>query len=343
MDAVACEPQFVDHAAALWRSLPSDLRGRFRTPFVDRAARLGVEAEALDVNEIKANEPLPPKARPWADGPTAFVVSIGDIKLGRRLGYRRFVFMEHGAGQAYLGDRGAIRHASYAGGIDRDDVSLFLMPNEYSAALWRQAYPRAQVEVVGCPRLDDLPSRVEGPGPVVAISFHWPAHSVVQEAGTVMGHYLGILPELAKAYPTLGHAHPKGDWQTRMFTQYAAAGIETVTDFDDVCRRADVYICDNSSTLFEFAATGRPVVVLNGPMYRKAIHHGLRFWDAADVGVQVDKPADLVEAVRLAIEDAPARRQAREAALDKVYAYRSGAAARASDVIADHLGAAVAA
>ena len=25
-------------------------------------------------------------------------------------------------------------------------------------------------------------------------------------------------------------------------------------DFDEVCRRADLYICDNSSSLYEFAA-----------------------------------------------------------------------------------------
>ena len=49
---------------------------------------------------------------------------------------------------------------------------------------------------------------------------------------------------------------------------YEAHGIEYVPDFDDVLRRADVYACDNSSTLYEFASTGRPVVVLNAPWYR---------------------------------------------------------------------------
>ena len=58
-------------------------------------------------------------------------------------------------------------------------------------------------------------------------------------------------------------------------------------DFDEVMERSTLYICDNSSTLYEFASTGRPVVVLNAPWFRRDIEHGLRFWEHADVGVSV--------------------------------------------------------
>jgi len=336
LDAIACERQFVDHLAPVWRLLPPMHRGRLLTTeqLLGHARGLGLEADAIDADALRRSS-QPPPARLEA-GPTAFVVSIGDTKVARRLGYRRFAFMEHGAGQAYAGDRHGGRHPSYAGGGDREDVELFLVPNEYSAGLWRAAYPAARVEIVGCPKLEDLPARVPGPGPVVAISFHWPAFTA-PEAGTAIGHYFLALPELAKAFTTIGHAHPKADWPARVERYYHRAGIPFVADFADVCRQADVYVCDNSSTMFEFAATGRPVVVLNSPQYRRNIHHGGRFWDWATIGIQVDKPAELVGAVRRALEDPPDVRAERERVLELVYPIREGAARRAATAIVDHL------
>jgi hypothetical protein len=334
IDVVACEPQFVDHAAPVWRALPSGIRGRFLVDgsLMARAEAKGIDAVEIDATVLRLRTP-PPKAEP-GDGPMAFVVSIGDTKIARRLGYRRFVFMEHGAGQAYTAQPGInARNPSYAGGIDREDVGLFLVPNEYSAALWRAAYPESKVEIVGCPKLDDLPARnLDGPAPVVAISFHWPAF-VAPEAGNALGTFLPVIGDLAKRFQVIGHAHPKGDWPARMEHYYRAAGIELVRDFDEVCRRADVYVCDNSSTLFEFASTGRPVVVMNDVSWRRNVHHGLRFWDAAHVGVNVDRADRLVDAVALALEDRAEQRAARSDALDIVYVYRTGAAERAAAAI----------
>jgi glycosyltransferase involved in cell wall biosynthesis len=264
------------------------------------------------------------------------VSSIGDTLVGRRLGYRRFIFMEHGAGQAYTDRVSLSRHPSYAGGKDREDTVAFLVPNEYAANLWRRAYPDARVEVIGCPKLDTLPARVAGPSPVVAISFHWPAF-ICPEAGTAFGHYRDALPALGREFTTIGHAHPRADWGKRLQPQYRDAGIEFVEDFDEVCRRADVYVCDNSSTMYEFAATGRPVVVLNSPQFRRDVNHGLRFWEAADVGINVDQPGDLIEAIWEALDDADELKANRENALRIVYAHRSGAADRAARVIEDTL------
>lgn len=332
MDALAYEPQFVDHLAPVWPLLPD--RGRFlvEPKLVEWAARRGIEAEPVTRPPF-----VPAYPKPRHDGPVALVASYGDIKGGRRLGYGPFVFLEHGAGQSYAGVRSSqARNGSYAGGQDRDDVGLFLVPNETCAAKWREHYPRARVEVVGCPKLDTLPRKEPGPT-VVAISFHWDAGRICPEAGTALGHFGAILPELARRFTVIGHAHPKGDWPERMARVYRRAGIEFVRDFDEVCRRADVYVCDNSSTLFEFAATGRPVVVLNDPAYRRHVNHGLRFWDAADVGVQVDDPALLPAAIEEALLDAPERRAAREAALDIVYQPRANGAARAAAAITDWL------
>lgn len=337
IDALAFEPQFVDHVAPVWRAFPDELRGRFFTDpaLLERARDRGIpDPEPIEAERLRRSS-APPKASP-GPGPMAFVTSIGDIKVGRRLGYRRFAFMEHGAGQAYIGDRDVIaRHPSYPGGADREDVELFLCPNEYSADLWRRAYS-ARVEIVGCPRLDELPRRNESDyptSPVVAVTFHWPAR-VIPEADTALGDFAPILPELASRFEVIGTCHPKADWPIRMERVYRRAGIPFAADFDEVCRRADLLVFDNTSAGFEFAATGRPVVVLNAKRYRRRVIHGGRFWTWADVGIQVDQAEDLGDAIAEALEDAPERRQERERVLGLVYAHRSGAAARAAAAVA---------
>ena len=334
IDAIACERQFIDHAAPVWRALPDWLRGRFLTDqaLVDHARSRGVEAEAIDAETLRRSS-RPPMAN-LGPGPAAFVTSIGDTKIARRLGYRRFAFLEHGAGQAYKGENSvAAKNPSYAGGMDREDTELFLVPNEYSADLWRTAYPAARVEVVGCPKLDELPRREPGPGPLVAITFHWPAF-VAPEADTALGHYWKVMPELAKTFTVIGTAHPKGDWPDRMARYYRRWGIEFVADFEEVCHRSDLLIFDNTSAGFEFAATGRPVVVLNSPKYRRKVHHGGRFWDWATVGIQVDHPDQLAETVQDALSDPPEVRMARETTLDLIYAHRADAARRAANALA---------
>lgn len=259
------------------------------------------------------------------------VASYGDLNRARRQNQRRptrIVLAQHGAGQSYSDN-----HASYPGGQNNEAVGMFLCPNEHSAGRWRAAYPRARVEVVGCPRLDDLPSRVPGPGPVIAVSTHWDdKHS--PEGRSAWSYIQSSLRELAKRYTVIGHAHPR--YRRQLDPIYRRHGIEVVPTFDEVCRRADVYIMDNSSTLFEFASTGRPVVVLDAPTYRKNVNHGLRFWDAADVGVRIPATGDLIAAVETALEDAPEVAARREAALDIVYAFRTGAAQRAADAILDY-------
>ena len=258
------------------------------------------------------------------------VASYGDVKKARRVGYGRLVFLEHGIAQTYVG----VRHGSYSGGPDRGDVALFLVPNEQAAAKWRSAYPAARVEIVGSPRLDDLPRGPRRSAPptgkdaVVAISFHWVC-TVAPETQPAFSHYRLVLSRLAERFTVLGHAHPR--FLDRIRHYYEHAGIEVVADFAEVCERADLYVCDNSSTLYEFAATARPVVVLNAPWYRRNVEHGLRFWEAAHVGLQVNEPADLVPTVERALTDPWP--DEREDALRIAYAYRTGAAERAARAI----------
>lgn len=337
VDALAYEPQFLDHLAPLWRALPESARGTFlvEPSLIDRAVARGVDAVATPRPTFDRGQPIPPNVgyRP------ALVASYGDTKEARRLGYGPLAYIEHGIGQSY-GKVGASANASYAGGTDRSDTTLFLMPGPTPAARWRDAYPGARVEIVGSPRLDDLPRRVRGERPVIAVSFHWnPSLAVSPFAGTAIGEYHRDLARLAERYDVIGHAHPKTGWQDRVRHYFERARIPFYADFDDICRLADLYVCDNSSTIYEFAATGRPVVLMNAREWRRGPELGLRFWSAAHVGLHLTDGVFDDAIIDRALAERPEDVADRENALALVYGYRSGASERAAAIVVDWLSA----
>lgn len=312
IDVLAAEGHFADHLAPVWLALPEELRGSFH--FIGRGPDRDLPGWRRDMPKGSARHTL--------------VASAGDLIRSRKLG-RPTAIMEHGCGQSFGGHPSSASHSSYAGGRNRD-AQLFLHPGPHPAARDKAAYPGARVEVVGCPKLDALPTKPRVRRPVVAVGFHWDCRVSME---TRSGHHeFGrLLGPLAQRFEMIGTGHPR--IIDKLTPAYRLRGIEVVRSFEEVCRRADVYLNDASSTLFEFASTGRPVVVMNPSYYRREIRHGLRFWEAATVGVGVGPQDSLVDAVVEALEDAPARQLAREAALDLVYAYRTGAAQRAAQVL----------
>lgn len=342
LDALGYERQFIDHIAPVWRALPADVRGTFlvEPSLVGYAESRGLVVEGRPRLDVARGEMIAPPASPI--GP-ALVASYGDTKEARRFGYGPLAYIEHGIGQSY-GDPRTPLSGSYSGGPDRDDTTLFLVPGPHPAERWRRRYPGARVEVVGSPRLADLPRRAPGPGPVVAFSFHWDAPlSLGGYAGTAVGDFQSELPAIAARWSVIGHAHPKTGWPERMQTMYRRFGIEFVADFEDVCRRADVYVCDNSSTIYEFAATGRPVVLLNARYWhRNGPEYGLRFWAASHVGQNVHSRADLAGAIARALEDRAPDRLMREDALRLVYGRRDDSAYRAATALVEWMDSAAA-
>lgn len=258
----------------------------------------------------------------------ALVASHRDLVSVRRRRPRKVILAQHGAGQSYGGDPKAAHVAAYPGGDDNHDVGLFLVPNEHAARRWRERYPAASVRVVGCPALDTRPAREPGPF-TIAIAFHWDAR-FVPEARSGLTWFAPAVQPLGKLFRLIGHGHPR---RVDLARFYRRNGVELVTDVDEVFRRADLLIADNTSVLFEFAATGRPVVVMNPPWYRLDIDHGLRFWDAVP-GPAAANPCELGDAILEALSEPPTRR---EAAVSTVYAHRSGAAPRAAAAIVDWL------
>jgi hypothetical protein len=208
--------------------------------------------------------------------------------------------MEHGAGFSYGNG-----HTSYAGSPDREGVVLFASPNEQVDSLNRAAHPHKKHVIVGSPKLDAWVARgpkERGARPVAAFSFHWDCQ-VVPETRSAFPVYSAQLERMLRfpgklQWDVVGHGHPRL-WPTisRFWRRNKVKGEK---EFYDVVTLSDVYVIDTSSTLYEFAALDRPVVVLNAPFYRKNVNHGLRFWDHVP-GIQVDHPKDLKDAIDEAV------------------------------------------
>lgn len=310
------DTHYLDHIAAVWRALPPEMRGTLWVGPALRmhAVRLGLEARIV-------RQPAPTQVP---------ILLAGWPAKGWRAPGRPIVLIEHGVGQPYLG----VDHCAHPGGRGRDRIGLYLCPNRSVAGRNARAYPDAEVAVVGAPHLDCWHASCSGPssealtradGPVV-VSWHFAA-AVCPEAGTAWPHYgPAALTQLAVAFGDRlrGHAHPRLLPQIRHF--YDAAGIEVLDWFPDVLDQAAVYACDNSSSMFEAASIGIPVVAMNAPWYRRSVEHGLRFWSHVP-GPQVDDTDQLVATIRAVLDNPGLAAPSGQAAAAEGYVAMDGHAA----------------
>jgi hypothetical protein len=295
--------------------------------------RTDIAAKAADKHRIPVRQ-WPGRVTP---GTVVICAAFGDLNQAYG-GGATTVLTEHGAGFTYQS-----AHASYAGGSHaaRDNVSLYLVPGRRPAEKLRAKHPDTPVVEIGCPKLDKRLTRPRparsGDRPTVAFSFHWDC-KVVPETTSAFPYFRRGIELVARRgdYRVVGHAHPRAMKHLRPW--YETRGIEVIDHFDTVLDTADVYVCDNSSTIYEAAAVGIPVVIMNSPRYRRDVEHGLRFWEAADVGPNADRAGELPARIAEALDPSPVQKAATERALDLVYTVRDGTStARAIDAIQKHV------
>lgn len=330
IDFFARRVHFVDHMAPIWKALDASERGAFYVPnYILEYARQthGIDAVGLESrSKITAIHCAPPGTTP------VFVSAYGDMDVMFKLGpHRPVIMMEHGVGLTF-------NHPGYAGGIGlRRNVQFFLAPNQFIARKTAKALGRVSQVVVGTPKLDAFSTTKVTKGhegkPIVCVSFHWNGEKVCAEAGNAFAHYRKILPELAKQneFTVIGHGHPK--YQYVLKPAFEEAGIEFVEHFSEVMERADVYVNDCSSTMYEFLVTGKPVVIMNAPWFRKDVHFGIRFWDYSNVGPQVEEAEELIPTIGRVCEDADEWKAAREKAVADLYPFLGCSAARAAGAL----------
>lgn len=327
LDFFARRAHYIDHLAPVWNALPPARRGRFH---------IARELEAYAEQEL--HEPcleIFQGGVPLGSDPI-LTAAYGDLNKVIRNPARPIITMEHGVTQGF--ETAAYPNATIG---NRARVDLALLPNEYVARRFR-AVRETPCEVIGTPKMDpwfDSYADQSSPkvGPVIAIAFHWgDRKSNPPESGSAFEHYRAILPALAARYQVIGHAHPLASPENK--DAFERAGIEWVGDFRTVCLRADIYLNDLSSTMYEFLVTGKPVVILNAPWFRRSVYWGIRFWDYSDVGLMVEKPDELFGAIDRTLREyeticAAARRHA----VADLYPYAGHSAIRAVEVLEGYL------
>lgn len=213
---------------------------------------------------------------------------------------------------------------------ERCPVALFLCPSERVARRNQLHHPHAMSVAVGCPKLDAF--RLTGrallpqPRPTVALAFHWPSKLCPETmwAYPDYGMAISAMARAPRSFELLGHGHPRA-WTT-LRAEWRRLRIPHTPFSDQVLRDADVLVVDNSSIGFEFLAMGKPVVWLNSRHWRRDVEHGMRFWEYADSGLQVDRPDQLVDAITATIAGDPCARRRAEV-VPQVYGRMDGQAA----------------
>jgi hypothetical protein len=318
--AQARERQFVDHLAPVWLKLPDALKDTFYV--ADKA--LQEHAATRGVHAVIGRTP---------PGMTALVASFGDYN--RTTG--PVILMEHGIGHKYSD------HGSYAGGAGKERVVLYLATNRVTKQHHLDTYPDTPVEIIGVPKMDTVKPR-PATGRVVCISFHWDC-KVSHESRSAFDYYRNFLHGYAKddRYTLIGHAHPRPSWQPKLQEFMEKRGIPFLTSFEEVLDQADVYITDNSSTGYEFAAAGRHTIHLNAPWYRRHVETGIRFWDYLP-GPMVDSPRELPRTIVDVLDNPDKWENQRKTVVRQLYPNfsRGTAAQKAADAIVKHLGVPVA-
>ncbi len=319
IDAFATLPHYLTHVAAVWTALPASRRGHLFVP-----PQLAESARQAGCVPTVAR-------RPPVDGKPILVAGWQDY---RETYGRPVALLEHGAGQHYVGTC----HRAHPGGPQRGRVGLYLCPNQDVAARNLATYPAATAAVVGAPHLDrwHRAGHRAPDGPVV-ISWHFDS-MVAPEARSAWPHYGPTALEQLRALlggRLHGHAHPRV--LDRFRATYRTLDIPLIETFDQVLDTAALYLVDNSSTGYEAASAGIPVICLNAPWYRRDVEHGLRFWTNPP-GPQIDGPHELTQAVTAALEDPAALVRSARPAVAVAYISCDGRSAhRASCAVGEWL------
>lgn len=209
-----------------------------------------------------------------------------------------FALIEHGAGQSYDSKipgwcRGSNKYMHR--------VKLFMATNKYCLEPFKKNNPEVKAKIIGCPKIDWVEKKpMTTDDPLIVFSWHWSCNSLPETLGG-FDYWKSEVVNVSKHFNVAIHGHPRLQGDTEPFC--LQNNIRFIKDFNEVLATADIYAIDNSSTMFEFALTGRPIIVLNNPWFRRDVNHGMRFWEFSNIGVNCDSRLDLMDSIDECLDD----------------------------------------
>jgi hypothetical protein len=329
IDFLARQSYFIHHLAPIWNTINPADRGTFYIlDHCEEEARKKLKDPLLEIYTDDGDcgsNPIVTAA--YGDAVRAY-----DWDHGRPV-----ILCEHGVGLTF-------GKAAYADGLgQRVNFSLFPVQSEYVLSKVHPDLKHKPHPVVGVPKMDIFAGEFQKPHPMprlptIGLAFHHgDKFSRPGVVGSAWEHYAEKLPELAKRYKVLMHAHPTAAGGLHdVYKNMQALGAEFVPEFETMMRRADILINDTGSASYEFIVTGKPVILLNAPWFDRKEKYGLRFWDYADIGPQIDDPYFLIKVIDETIEHPDATRPYRSKAVSDLFPYLGESSIHMVDAILNH-------
>jgi hypothetical protein len=248
----------------------------------------------------------------------------------------RVVYMEHGIGLNYTKPNSGLCDSS-----NREGVVLILSPNEKSYCLSKAANPEVKNYIIGMPLMDNLFTldKPEYPNRI-CFSFHFDT-AVFHFMRSSVTYYRDEIVNLYRnGYDVVIHAHPRA--QKNIFAWFVQNGIppeRMIRDFRRAVEESYLYVCDNSSTIFMFAAVPyRRVVLLNRPSWIESFQRrdkiNFRFWQYSGIGKNIFTSKDLRQAIDAELKrDPDMRYKTKREMIDAIFPYAGVSTERAIDVL----------
>lgn len=241
-----------------------------------------------------------------------YFITFGYGDYIKLLGYNipgdRIIYAEHGVCEFYWEDETKVPVSGW-GSITFSEVDkplIHLAPNQRACDIFSRSHRSVVTGVYETDWIKDWKFN-RNKVPIVCLSSHWNQRGNVYTSSYFDHYFNKIRTAVCKrlGWELVLHGHPRNSGKLK-YRAYSE-NLRWIKDFKEVVETCDIYICDNSSSIFSFASSHKPVILLNPPNVTMDTtpSFNFRFWEHADIGIHINfnDPIDIIEDKLYNIED----------------------------------------